>query len=385
MSNLKKIFVVKTAHRILGFKTLSSQMVFGQKNLQQRLIQQLEKRHCFFQWISSEDPLPEKNNLILYDNILYSEKVLDFLLKSHLKENFSIETTLNPSIVFDEIQKTSFDLGLMGPSQSIPQQETYSVHIGLPTAVYDKKNCRVPFPDLFVQPLREWPDILNVASLWGREMTIQNYNNFYPWLGKKILHRLFNSDRVGTFFNKIGKNCRIHPTAILESSVLGDNVEIGPHCYIRASHIGSHVVLREKSSVKLSSIGNGSFVMPCDLFNTYVGERSSIFTSIVHNTVIGNETFIGGGVGFSDSNAEKSAIQIAQNGSNEKTGQYFLGSCVAENCFIGAGLLFQSGRLIPSGAHIINGSMIYKSDFVENKTYVAHQGRIVQMPKDFLR
>ena len=144
-------------------------------------------------------------------------------------------------------------------------------------------------------------------------------------------------------------------------------------------------MVKERSSIKLSTIGANSFIMPCDIFNSFIGSACSIFTSMVHNSVIGDGSFIGGASGFSDSNSEKTKIKIYENNQSKSSGKFFLGSCVAENCFIGSGLIFQSGLLIPNGVKIVNGSMIFKSDFSEQKNYVANSGRILQVPKEFFK
>ena len=56
--------------------------------------------------------------------------------------------------------------------------------------------------------------------------------------------------------NKIGKNCRIHPTARIEGSVIGDNVRIGANCYIQSSNIGDDVDINDYAHIRLCSIGS---------------------------------------------------------------------------------------------------------------------------------
>ena len=57
---------------------------------------------------------------------------------------------------------------------------------------------------------------------------------------------------------------------------------------------------------------------------------------------------------------------------------------MAEHCFIGAGLLFQVGTLVPHHTTILNHSMISKKDFTADKIYISKNAKLTQIPKSFL-
>ena len=54
------------------------------------------------------------------------------------------------------------------------------------------------------------------------------------------------------------KNCKIHPTAVIEACEIGDNVEIGPYAVVRASIIGDGAKIEEHATVNLSVLGPNS-------------------------------------------------------------------------------------------------------------------------------
>ena len=368
------IYLVKTNKILSGFKTPVSQITFGTSNLHDRLVRQISNLGHVFKVVDSASL--DANCINLYDDTIYSNYALPLALKSS-----NLETTLNHSIVFDDIERSFHATSTV--QERVKQSEIYSVRVNLPEKVYNRKNCRVPFPNFFMQSINSWPDLITVASLIGREKTVNAYQQF-QFLGKSLLTSIFDSPLIAKNFNSIGKGCKIHKTAVIESCVIGDGVEIGPYCYLRSSVVGSNTVVQERSSIKLSTVAAGSFIMPCDLFNSYIGANCSIFTSMIHNSFIGDSSFIGGASGFSDSNAERTPINLYQDNQATSSNRYFLGSCVAENCFIGAGLIFQSGLMIPYGTRIVNGAMISKSDFKSEKNYVAASGRVLQIPKDFI-
>ena len=59
--------------------------------------------------------------------------------------------------------------------------------------------------------------------------------------------------RIGTE----GKNCKIHPTAVIEACEIGDNA-IGPYAVVRASIIGDGAVIEEHAAADLSVLGPDS-------------------------------------------------------------------------------------------------------------------------------
>ena len=367
------VLLVKNDLCLEGFKTPVNQIIFGNFNLYDRIERQLTSQGCQFNVVNTLPP--NFQGIVFHSDTLYSEKAISYML-----QNLNLETTLNHAIVFDETQPSFHSESNDLPK--IKQNEIYAVKINLPEQVYFKKISRVPFPDFFIQSVKAWPDLITVASLIAREKTIRAADRF-KIIGKPNLKSIFDNQMLAGKFNKIGKSCKIHKTAVLESCQIGDNVEIGPYSYIKSSVIGSGTVVHERSSIKLSVVGPGSFIMPCDIFNSFIGTTCSIFTSMIHNSFIGDSTFIGGASGFSDFNAGKTAIKIYANNKSVSSGKQFLGACVAENCFIGSGLIFQSGLMIPHDTSVINGSMIFKSDFTADKKYVATGGRVTQIPKDF--
>ncbi len=377
--------IVETTSRISGFEQLTSQLTLGDLSLRERLLRQCQRLNISYRLASKESA-----HVNLSDNCVYSDSLL-----LHLKQNFSgllnsevqIETTWNAAITFknQRTQKTTL-FPKNTNSVLISQNKLLCVDLNLPETVYPEKDYQVVATDLFYQKIETWNELLIAQSLVAREFTSLTVGFWKPKLPNFISRWLFNNPRLAAMTNQIGKNCRIHPTAILESCVIGDNVEVGAFCYLRAAVIGSNVTIREKSSIKLSLIGVGSYILPTDIFNCYLGKNVTLTTHILFHSVIGDSTFIGGGVGFADLNASKQSIKI-QNDPNEQksdSNHLFLGSCVAENCFIGAGLLFHVGQLVPHHTKLINFNMIHKDDFISGKTYVSNQGKITQIPEGFL-
>ena len=67
--------------------------------------------------------------------------------------------------------------------------------------------------------------------------------------------RSFSRTTILRRIGSIGKNCMIHPTAVVEACTIGDNVEIGPHAVVRACVIGDGAKIDEHCVVNLSVVG----------------------------------------------------------------------------------------------------------------------------------
>ena len=69
--------------------------------------------------------------------------------------------------------------------------------------------------------------------------------------------RSINRQKVLARMGTVGKNCQIHPTAVIEACHIGDNVVIGPYAVVRASVIGDGAKIEEYATVNISAGGCG--------------------------------------------------------------------------------------------------------------------------------
>ncbi len=67
--------------------------------------------------------------------------------------------------------------------------------------------------------------------------------------------------KVGTAFKEIHPSCEVHPTAVIEGSIIEEGTRIGAHTVVRFSHIGKNVRLHDGAKVELSFVGENSWLM----------------------------------------------------------------------------------------------------------------------------
>ncbi len=243
---------------------------------------------------------------------------------------------------------------------------------------------RVPALDHFALAIARWPDVLNASTLVAREWGAKLYRFFEHFLPGPVLRWALRRPRLLSLFNRTGARCRIHPTAVLEGCLVGDDVEIGAHTYLRGSIIGSRCVIREGSCLQGAVVGPESYVLHCEVANASVGAKTVVATSMLLNSLVGDETFIGGGVGFADflNTGHDVELRAPVQGSS---GQRFLGSGVGDGCFIGAGILFSPGEAIPSGARVLNPNMVSHVPPEFDQVFAVSRGRVTRIPSSFVK
>jgi hypothetical protein len=67
--------------------------------------------------------------------------------------------------------------------------------------------------------------------------------------------------RAALAFTRIAADAQVHPTAVVEASVIGPGARIGAHCVVRYSLVGAGARLHDGAKVEHSVVGPGSWLM----------------------------------------------------------------------------------------------------------------------------
>jgi hypothetical protein len=161
--------------------------------------------------------------------------------------------------------------------------------------------------------------------------------------------------------NRKGKNCKIHPSAIIEGCIIGDNVTIGANCVIRLSIIGDGTFIGDAAIVTYSVIGERNFVATgnqlslCltypDVFTihgpyqfTLFGKSSSVFATI-----------------NCDIRLDQKTIRIDTDHGVIDSEQYLLGISYGHDTKVGGSNIIAAGRFVP------NNTVLNPPDFIHLK------------------
>lgn len=399
-----KAYLYRNETLLYPFRKTAAQIRLKDCTLRSRLIHQI-KRSGLDLVECDEFAIGQvaAGSLVLRDDLLLSDNFLSAFVASipNRKRNyqcridmarFPMFSTRNPPANYRQLPmfycgdaNDKIDISdWKGEHVDVQPIALYELAEGIPSRMHNVQELRVYFVDKFAIALEYWFDLQTGSSLYSREFVAKMIAPAAKLLPAAAMNKVMSAQWLMEKGNSIGKNCRIHPTAILEGCIIGDNVEIGPFSYLRSAVVSDNVSIREKSSIKLSYLGTGAFVMGSDIVNCYIGNESSIFTPLLYNVVFGEKSFISGGSGFADFNVGGGSITATIKDKKVQTGLNFLGSCVGDNCFLGANLIFSAGQAIPDGTRILDNNLVKSVPVEFDGTYVVSGSKCIQVPDSFL-
>ncbi|HOX46151.1 MAG TPA: hypothetical protein PK668_21285 [Myxococcota bacterium] len=153
--------------------------------------------------------------------------------------------------------------------------------------------------------------------------------------------------------NVLGRGCDIHPTALVEGSILGDHVQIGPFASVRECILGDGVEVGSHTHFKRCVVGagcntlNDSYFIGCTFY-----PGSTLANLMLRNSVLGRRVFMTTGVTLRDDGLT-GPISVVQAGREVPTGRWVLGGCAGHGSQLGARALLEPGRAVPNRTTII--------------------------------
>lgn len=145
-----------------------------------------------------------------------------------------------------------------------------------------------------------------------------------------------------------GKNVRIHPSALVEGSILGDNVVIGARASVRNSILGDGVEVGDHANVLASSLGARSYVTPKTFFVWSTAYEDAVVSNYkMQMSVLGKGASSSTWAGLIDAKFQ-GAIDVMHDGALRSTERSFLGSAVGHGAYLGAKVLVLPGRELPN-------------------------------------
>ena len=235
-----------------------------------------------------------------------------------------------------------------------------------------------------------WTDLIRVnqlALLEKAERIRYQWKRNGLWFRIYLLfHFLFkirsiNKQKIARRIGTEGKNCKIHPTAIVEACEIGDNVEIGAYSVIRASVIGDGAKIEEHVTMLLSVLGKNTRVNRYAMMNLSVLMENALVShgGGFQMCLFGRDCFVAVGASMLDLSFGKT-IKVVHQGKRIDSGQHFLGTCIGDRAKIGNAVRLSFGTTVPNDAFLVGGLdelIIDPSAAIPNEPMKAEGGKVV--------
>lgn len=149
-----------------------------------------------------------------------------------------------------------------------------------------------------------------------------------------------------------GKNTVVHPSAIVEASVLGDHVVIGPQAVILQSIVGDHVVVEQRAHVAQSTLGPRTFVSLNSSMQACVTfEDADACANNLQACVVGKGTGLTSFARALDT-VLGGSVRVDDGGRLREVGELPCGVAFGPGSFVGAGVTVAAGRVVPAGVRV---------------------------------
>ncbi|MGB0390477.1 MAG: hypothetical protein ACPGD5_02835 [Salibacteraceae bacterium] len=152
--------------------------------------------------------------------------------------------------------------------------------------------------------------------------------------------------------NKIGKNCQIHPTALIEGSVIGDKVKIGANSIVRLSNLGSDCFVSDNVTVLNSVLGDKTYIANSNYINSCLTFDEVFLIHGPYQISVFGENSACFAVINCDIRLDQKNIKIPTSQGVLDSNQEFLGIAYGHRSKTGGGNIIAAGRIVPNDLHI---------------------------------
>jgi hypothetical protein len=156
-----------------------------------------------------------------------------------------------------------------------------------------------------------------------------------------------------------GANTVIHPTAVVEASVLGDDVVIGPNAVVLQSVIGRGTRIEQRAHVAQSTLGPRTFVslnssmQACCTFADADACANNLQACVL-GSAVGLTSFVRAlDTALDDDGRPGGEVRVLDGGRLRGVGELPCGAAFGPGAWVGAGVTVAAGRAIPAGARIV--------------------------------
>lgn len=217
-------------------------------------------------------------------------------------------------------------------------------------------NRGLPAPARLGLRIAHWNHLL-VANLLGFSAAVADqgrWRNALRVLWAVLRARSFNPHAVAARLNRFGRGCLIHPTAVVEGSVLGERVYVGAHAVVQGCVVGDGSMIDELASAKLSVLGPGARVLRHGLVRFSTLLPGATVGGSVQLSVLGRDaSFLHSAYTFDVDLSGRPIRCSGQDGTLQDTSLPYLGCCLGHDAIVGGGVWVAPGRTIPNQVQVI--------------------------------
>jgi len=245
------------------------------------------------------------------------------------------------------------DLADCHPVPVCPREKL--LRIPVPEHYFGRPEMLLPLTKQAAVRLSHWSHLLAANRLaWALEfLDLPRWRLWLMGLWAVLRAVVPTRSRLMRSASRIGAGCEIHPTAVIEGSILEPGVKVGPFAVVRFSRVGEGAWIQDHGKVTLSVLGAKTLVSAGSTVNyclTY--DQASASQILMQLSVLGRRSITTGG-GFMMDMRFDDDVQVLHQGVVQSAGTRFLGCAIGHETILGTGFWLAPGRAIPNGAVVV--------------------------------
>ncbi|MCP4745639.1 MAG: hypothetical protein GY874_05780 [Desulfobacteraceae bacterium] len=360
---IKQIYRLMNHNELFSFNDPIQEVPILEKCLSKWQEETVQKAELQIVDIHDESEISDPYYLIFDNNIFFSYEFLKKALAEVKHKNCSIQFgieqnrfnnrfSLPNSNDIDNSRKYNFFFKLKEDTelkQVKISQKAYTSSLTLPRQLMKTGELDYDQCDTYITTLLSPFHLLMVNMYMLVSHRFVKYRKRIPDRFQYLVH-----DRAPVFFrflrmiNKIGKKCKIHPTAIVEGCIIGDNVIIGANAVVRLSYIGDGSIVEDHCTILYSVLGSNTCISHNNLIvATMCYEEVYLIHGPYQFSIYGKNAAVFATINCDFRLDQKTMRIMTQHGLMD-SGQQFMGIAVGHKSKIGGGNIIAPGRIVPN-------------------------------------
>jgi hypothetical protein len=335
--------------------------------------------------VLAEAGIPDPQYFIFEEDLVFSHDFIKSVLKTASTAQRSLRFCLTPNSFNERFALPHYKLAseyLRFPfyyrddrglevRDAMVEQKVYQNQVPMPRQMFAQGHYSYDQSTVFIIKIVSPFHLLqaNLAILFSKYIGLRKL--LPQWLMKRIgapHSRLFYLGLKSK--NKFGKNCKIHPTAVIEGAEIGDNVTIGAHTVVRLSKIGAGTTLEEHCVIKYSVLGANNYISNGNQINgCHTFENVFLIHGPYQVSSFGRDTTVMAVINC-DIRLDQKNIMIETSSGLLDSKQTLLGVAYGHGAKVGGGNIIAPGRIVPNQYRLAPPGII-KMSFEEKSPEVS--------------
>lgn len=364
---------------------------------QKEAVSKLKVDNC--KTVNSIDEIVDSEELILInDNIFFTHEFIQIFLSKARSMRKPCQCTVNAEMYNPqanmEIYKAGKDYEAIGiyyyPGGIQPQTRVETCcmpdlidvsleYNSIPPHLLNQSMVSYICSKKIAVEIGNWADLLN-ANLYANRKILADIGKSRLSILKGIVKTLStNKYKILGANTKIGRNCDIHPTAVIEGCIIGDNVTIMANVHLVATTVGDNTNITSNSVIQFSTIGESCLIIGATIMYSTIHNETFVGRNVLINSLIGERVQLSVNITISDHKIGGAKIPIKMGRKSIPTRYKWLGACIGHDCKIGADVKLMEGLTVPNGLQIhVGDHLSYIADNMPAQTPLIVQDKALR-------